>query len=327
MKKKFKPVVNKIAELAFVSLARFRRLFGRRVSMVVGTFIGSLLYLATIANRKRYAETLDSMRLMSPSEDDKELKRTLYKVCRHFGRFVMEGFGFPLLDKEKIDKLVTIEGMEFLDKALEKKKGVVLATAHFGHFELALAALAILGTPVWFVIRTVDSPVLDRLIDSFRSSTGVKNMKKENAARNIIKRLREGSAVAVNIDQNAAFNHVFVPFFGKLAATFTTPAIMGIRTGATVLPLLSFRDDLTDSYKVRIYPPVEPPLTGDRKADARFMTMELNKILENAIREAPEQWLWIHRRWKTRPNREDLTAHDRDMKIINTHFHRNLVTS
>ena len=122
--------------------------------------------------------------------------------------------------------------------------------------------------------------------------------------------------MTINIDQNASVNSMFVPFFAELAATFTTPAVMGLRTGAPVLPVFCFRDDANDRYIVKVYPEVCPPETGDKSADIRVMTTKINEIVEEVIKDAPEQWLWIHRRWKSRPTPEDLAGIDRDTKII-----------
>jgi len=193
-----------------------------------------------------------------------------------------------------------------------------MATAHFGHFEVAACSLAAMGYPVWSIIREVDNPRMDKWMDAARTATGLGVIKKERAAREILTHLRRGDTVTVHIDQKASFNHIYVPFLGRYAATFTTPAVMSLRTGAPLLFMLCFRDDPADRYLAIITPPVEHIPTGSTHADIRQIIMKLNIILERAIRQAPEQWFWFHGRWKKEPTAEEIAEAEKEVALINS---------
>jgi KDO2-lipid IV(A) lauroyltransferase len=259
---------------------------------------------------------IGNMRNLYPNEDEGKLKTITRKMCMHFGRFIVEAGRLKILDKETADRLVRFEGLEILKEASARGKGVILATAHFGHFEIANGALALLGFPVWSVIRTVDNEGIDRITDDCRTATGLKVIKREHSAMEIIKKLREGCIVTVAVDQNAGFNNIFVPFFGKLCATVVTPAVASLRTGAAVIPYFSFYDHATGTYTAKFWPRITIQPTGDRSADIRLITMKINDALEEAIRHAPEQWLWFHKRWKTQPGEKDMEALRRDTELI-----------
>ncbi|VAX21584.1 Lipid A biosynthesis lauroyl acyltransferase [hydrothermal vent metagenome] len=311
-----KGIGAKLVYFIVLALALYLRIVPRNIALKTGALLSWIYWTVLRFQDKRRNITLEGMKNLYPDKSKEELLKLLKKVCDHFGTFIVEGWRVIHLTRENLTQRVKIEGMEHLEKAFVKKKGVIFATAHFGNFELANGAFALLGYPVWSVIREVDNPSLDRLLDSARCVTGLHVIKKESAAKEIIKHLRAGHIITVNIDQNAGFNNIFIPFFGKLAATFTTPAVMGARTGAIILPVMSFRDEATDTYTIRVYPEVKQETTGDRNADIRLVMMKLTATLEDAIRQAPEQWLWIHRRWKTKPDEKDLEAIKRETKII-----------
>jgi KDO2-lipid IV(A) lauroyltransferase len=212
--------------------------------------------------------------------------------------------------------LVEHHGIEHLDKALSKGNGVIFATAHFGYWEICDGTLAMQGYPALTVVRTVDNPHLDKLFDDLRLSMGLGVIKRESAAKEIIRNLRQKNIVRIIYDQNTAFNHIFVPFFGKLAATTPSPALISLRTEAPIVPFFSAYDYKTGKYVATIHPAIEFEPTGSKSADARQIMIKLNTVLEDAVREAPEQWLWIHRRWKTRPSEQDIKAHEDELKLI-----------
>ncbi|MBI5815629.1 MAG: lysophospholipid acyltransferase family protein [Nitrospinae bacterium] len=316
MSRKRNAALDFVAYQLVRGLSFLSRAASRKTALAIGSAVGWLGWQITKLSRNRIDASIENLRNLWPDAPRWELENILRRVFRHFGRFLLEMGRFALLDRGGLAKLVKFEGLENFTNAFARGKGVILATGHFGHFELANGALAVMGYPVWSVIRTVDNPMLDRLIDRDRCATGLGVIKKENSAGEILRHLRAGHVVTIAIDQNAGFNNIFVPFFGKAAATFMTPAVMGMRTGAPVLPVFCARDDAADTYTVRIHPPVELNVTGDRSADIRLAMTRISGTLEEAIRQAPEQWLWIHKRWKTRPGVADLEEIERDMEII-----------
>ena len=288
----------------------------RGAAMAAGSAIGWLFWAILRLEGKRLSLTLENLRNLFPGKSDSQLRPMARATARHFGRFLSESARVPLLTRETLGGMVDFEGLEHYAAAHAQGKGVMLATAHFGHFELAACALAMMGYPVHSVIREVDNKGLDLLLDELRFSSGLGVIKKERAAREILGHLRHGDTVTVHIDLNASFNLIYVPFFGRYASTFTTPALMSMRTGAPLLSMLCFRDDASDRYHVKIYPPVAITSTGDMGADERQIIMALNERLEEAVRQAPEQWFWFHRRWKKEPTGEEMEQIRKQLESI-----------
>ena len=196
---------------------------------------------------------------------------------------------------------VEVEGLDHLKAAVAQGRGVLLLTAHFGNWELLAAANAQTGYPLSVVARPLDSPVLDRLVARFRESGGVLVIPKRRALRRVLEALRRGSMVGILLDQNTSRREgVFVPFFGDLASTSKSLAVLAFSSGAPVVPVFIHREP-GGRHRVVVEPAIPPPSTGDREQDILAFTAAFANIVEARIRQGPEQWLWIHRRWKTRP--------------------------
>ena len=175
-------------------------------------------------------------------------------------------------------------------------KGVLFATAHLGNWELSAYAHALMTEPMHVVVRPLDNPLIDRLVERRRAGSGNRIIEKKDFARGILAALHRNEAVGILIDQNASPDHgVFVNFFGIAACASTSFAKLAAHSGAAVIPGFALWRETEGRYVLHFYP--EVPMSGDAAAD----TAALQKKLEAAIREVPDQWLWIHRRWKTRP--------------------------
>jgi KDO2-lipid IV(A) lauroyltransferase len=191
---------------------------------------------------------------------------------------------------------VTYEGYEHFESALRCGRGVLFATAHLGNWELSAFAHALLSAPMHVVVRPLDNYNIDRLVESRRTLSGNRVIEKKDFARSILKALAANEAVGILIDQNAGLDQgTFIDFFGVPACAGTGFAKLAARTGAVVVPGFALWSDGEQRYVLRFYPPVE--MTGCAEDD----TARLHGVLESVIREYPDQWLWIHRRWKTRP--------------------------
>ncbi|MDH5511405.1 MAG: lysophospholipid acyltransferase family protein [Nitrospinota bacterium] len=308
--------LDKTAYLSLKYFTWYCQSTSRNLALAGGSAVGWVFWMLLRLQRKRLKITLDNMRILYPDKSEEELMRLARRTARHFGRFLTDGCRLPLIKRSTLDDNIKFEGLEHYIKAHRQGKGVILSTAHFGHFEVAACSLAAMGYPVWSIIREVDNRDLDKFMDEARCAPGLGVIKKERAAREVLAHLRAGHTVTVHIDQKASFNHVYVPFFGKYASTFSTPAVMSMRTGAPVLSMLCFRDDATDTYIARISPPVEYIPTGDRNADIRQIIMKLNHSLEQAVRQAPEQWFWFHGRWKKEPDAEETAAAEKELALI-----------
>ncbi len=203
---------------------------------------------------------------------------------------------FPSITRENADRWIRCEGMEHFHNALRAGRGVLVATGHLGNWELSAFAHALITGPMNVVVRPLDNPLIDRIIQRRRELSGNTSISKRDIARPILKALEANQAVGMLLDHNwSADTGVFVDFFGKEACTGTGFAKLAARSGAVVIPGFALWNESEKRHVLRFYPPV--PVTGDAARD----TAEVQAALERIIREHPEQWLWIHRRWKTRP--------------------------
>ena len=200
------------------------------------------------------------------------------------------------MNRANIGQWIRYEGFEHFEEARRRGKGVLFATAHLGNWELSAFAHALLTAPMNVVVRPLDNPRIDRLVERRRTLSGNRLIEKKDFARGILKALAANEAVGILIDQNASLDGgVFVDFFGIPACAGTGFVKLAAHTGAAVIPGFALWSEAERKYVLRFFPPVA--MTGDAQAD----TARLHAVLESVIREYPDQWLWIHRRWKTRP--------------------------
>src|SRR5580658_4907175 len=203
---------------------------------------------------------------------------------------------FPAINRATVHQWIRCEGAEHFENALRAGRGVLFATAHLGNWELSAFAHAILTAPMNVVVRPLDNPWIDRMVERRRGLSGNRLISKRDIARPILKALAANEAVGILIDQNSMpASGVFVDFFGVPACSGTGFAKLAARSGAAVIPGFALWSKEERRYVLRFYPP--PPITGDAARD----TAALQKKLEEIVRAHPDQWLWIHRRWKTRP--------------------------
>ena len=217
-------------------------------------------------------------------------------VFRSIARSLVAFARFPSIRRETVGRWIRYEGFAHFEEALRRGRGVLFATAHLGNWELSAYAHALLAAPMSVVVRPLDNPLIDRLVERRRTFSGNRMLGKKDYARGILKALAANQAVGILIDQNAAVEEgAFVEFFGIPACAGTGFAKLAARTGAAVIPGFALWSAEERRYVLRFYPPVAT--TGDAVRD----TAALQSVLEAVIREYPDQWLWIHRRWKTRP--------------------------
>ena len=237
-----------------------------------------------------------NLELAYPGKTKAERSQIVDGVFRSIGRLIAVFARFPQLHRGNIGEWISYEGLENYKSAKAKGRGVLVATAHLGNWELSAFAHALLTEPMNIVIRPLDSPALDRIVVKRRTLSGNRLIEKWDSVRAIIRALHQNEAVGVLIDQNTSLQEgVFVDFFGVPACANTAFARLAARTGAPVIPGFALWCSEQRRYILRFYP--EVPMTGDARAD----TQALHSLLEKVIREYPDQWLWIHRRWKTRP--------------------------
>jgi len=237
-----------------------------------------------------------NLRFAYPDRDDEWRRKTVDGIYASIGRLLVAFARFPKIGKKEIGEWIGYEGFEHFERAIAQGKGVLFATAHLGNWELSAYAHGLLTAPMSVVVRPLDNPLIDQIVERRRALSGNTLLSKRDFARSILQALRRNEAVGILVDQNASIeNGAFVPFFGRVACANLTFARLAARSGAPVIPGFAIWRSAEKRYVLRFYPPVE--ITGDATKD----TARIQAAVENAIREYPDQWLWIHRRWKTRP--------------------------
>ncbi len=226
--------------------------------------------------------------------------RLIDGVFRTIARMLLALARFPDLNQSNIARWIGYEGLENYVQAKQLGRGVLVATAHLGNWELSAFAHALLTEPMNIMVRPLDNPLVDELVESRRALSGNRLIYKRDGARAVLRALRQNEAVGILIDQNtAAAEGVFVDFFGKPACANSGFAKLAHHSGAPVIPGFAVWDERSRRYVLHFYPAVF--MTGDEQAD----TQRIHAVLESIIRRYPDQWMWIHRRWKTRPSHEE----------------------
>jgi KDO2-lipid IV(A) lauroyltransferase len=295
--------VKELTEYTFARLllTTFRllpRRFAHRAARILA-WVGFYL-----ARRQRLAG-LQNLRMAFPESTASERKRILRGCFQNLGRLLVEFAHFPDLNKDNISQYVVHDGLENYVEGLRRGRGVIFMTAHFGAWEMSSFAHALYGYPLKFVVRPIDNPKVEQLISGYRTLSGNIPIQRRLAAREILKALRQNEAVGILFDQNTTRSEgVFADFFGIPAATTPSIALFATRAGAAVIPGFLIWDETIKKHRLRLDPPVELIETGDLSHDVLENTKRFNKILETYVRKYPDQWLWIHRRWKTRPEGE-----------------------
>ena len=212
------------------------------------------------------------------------------------GRIMASVAKFPDITRANVHRWICYDGLENFTAAQAKGRGVLVATAHLGNWELSAFSHALMTAPMHIVVRPLDNPRLDRWVQRRRALSGNHIIQKSEAARQILKALAAGEAVGILIDQNTTPSEgVFIDFFGRKACAGTAFVKFAHHTGAAVVPGYALWSDQEKRYILRFDPEIE--MIGDVQAD----TQCVHAVLERVIEKHPDQWLWIHRRWKTRP--------------------------
>ncbi len=281
----------------------FATLFGvaarvpRSAMLALGSAIGTLGYHL---DRERRRVALDNLaRAYGSTLSDREARRIALGCFRHFARITLDTVACSRLSPETLRSLVDYEGLDHLRNAYAQDRGVLLFSGHFGHWELTALLQGWLGLPLTLITRPLDNPLLEARLARERSRSGNRVVHRRNAVREMLRAIRDRGGVAILIDQDARREGIFVPFFGQPASTIPTLALLALRTGALVVPTFSVPEGRR--YRIVYEPPVPIEATTDLDADVARLTAQFTSIIERWIREHPDVWLWLHRRWKQRP--------------------------
>jgi KDO2-lipid IV(A) lauroyltransferase len=271
----------------------------RGLSVAAGRGMGRIAY--AVGGRLRRAGTRN-LELAFPEMDAQERERILRSCFANLGRLLGEFSHFGHATPESLSSIFEVEGLEHLEAAEARGKGVILFTGHVGAWELTSFALSALGHKVDFLARRIDNPLVEGLVEKTRTRFGNRSIDKRAAARPMLRTLNSGGRLGLLIDLNThPHEGVFVDFFGIPALTTSSLATLALRTGAAVLPIFAPWDEARGRFLLKIEPPVSIHPTGEQEEDVRALTAAVTAVVERYVRQYPEQWLWIHKRWNTRP--------------------------
>ncbi len=243
-----------------------------------------------------------NLKLAFPEWSEADRRVVIHKMARNLGWMAAEFARFPRYSKNNIDQVLVLDGHENFLEGYNRKKGVLYLTGHIGAWELSSFAHALYGYPLHYMARPLDNRALDEMVNRYRGLSGNKPIFKNESARVILRVLKEAGTVGVLADQNTMPEEgIFVDFFGTPACTTTGMARVALHTDAAVVPGYAVWDNEIMKYRLRFEPPVELVRTGNAERDIAENTQRFAKVIEGIVRRYPEQWVWIHARWKNRP--------------------------
>src|SRR5580692_649982 len=274
-------------------------LLPRPVARLVGESFAAIAYALRPPLRRA---AMFNLSLAFPDWTEAHRKRVIRRMVQQIGWMAAEFSQFPKYTRANIEKIVVLDGFENFDLARRRGKGVLFLTGHMSAWELAPFAHALYGHPLHFLVRPVANPRVDALINRYRCLSGNQPIEKNRSARAILKVLGEGGTVGILADTNTSLDEgVFVDFFGRPACTTSGIARIALRTDAAVIPAFLAWDAGEKKYRLQFARALELVRTGDEDADVRENTARFMAVIEAWVREHPDQWLWVHKRWKTRP--------------------------
>jgi KDO2-lipid IV(A) lauroyltransferase len=277
---------------------RFIGLVPRKSARRISGFLGKVLFLVDSKHRKIALDNL--MYAFGHQKSTYEIRFLAKQVFINLVQVVFE-VGWSLrLDERRLVKYFKMDGFRHLKKAYEKGKGVLVLTAHCGNWEFLAVAGSMIEYPVSMVVRPLDFKPLDRFFINLRSRFGGKIIPKQRSLRAILRSLDRKEMVVLLMDQNVDwYEGVFVDFMGHRACTSKGLALLALRTGAPVVPVFMVREK--SGFRAEFGPEIFTVETGDKQKDIEINTQEYNRVIENFIRRYPDQWFWVHQRWKTKP--------------------------
>ncbi len=279
--------VRYYAEYLFLSnLIRLLALPRRSPTRTLGTALGRAVYATGV----RRQDVLANLKTAFPEKSDGERSDLAIKCFEHLGRVIVDTASVPKWTDEELRSRITLEGWHYLEEARAAGRGVIIATGHLGVPDLGGTRITMEGARVTAVYQGVKNPYVDKWIFTIRCQRGATVTKRGIGFRKVYDALKRNECVAILADQDAGRNGLFIPFFGRTASTMKGPAEFALRTGAPMLTC--FGPVIDGNYAVK-FEPIIP------HSDVETMMREYNRRLEAAIRLWPEQYFWLHRRWKT----------------------------
>ena len=272
----------------------------------VGRSLGAAGAQALLLLRPKLRKTAElNLRLAFPEWSEAQRRAVMKGMTRNLGWMAAEFARFPRYTAANIESVVILDGHENFLAGQGRGKGVIYLTGHIGAWELSSFAHALYGFPLHYMARPLDNGPLDALVNKYRGLSGNKPIFKNESARQVLRVLKEAGTIGILADQNTMPEEgVWVDFFGTSACTTTGIARVALHTGAAVVPGYAYWDENLRKYRLRFEPAVELVRSGNAEGDVLENTRRFAKVIEDIIRKHPEQWIWIHARWKNRPKGE-----------------------
>ncbi|MEK6409568.1 MAG: lysophospholipid acyltransferase family protein [Acidobacteriota bacterium] len=246
-----------------------------------------------------------NLALAMPELNPGERRVIIREVFMNLGRLLGEFSQFKKITRQNIAKLVEYDGFENYKRASERGRGVLMLTGHVGAWELCAFAQGVYGHPLSFLVRPLDNPLLDRIITDYREISGNRTINKNRAVKPVLEILRRGQDVGLLIDVNTLPDQgIFCDFFGIPACSTTGLAVFALRADAPVVPGFLIWDEQRRKHRLRFEPEIPLVRTGDFKEEVMINTARFTKVIEDYARRYPDHWLWVHKRWHTRPEGE-----------------------
>ena len=283
-------------------LLKFLGFLPRGAAIFLGKVIGEAVYLL---HRRLRRVGFRSLALAMPETNSSRRRAIIKGVFANLGRLLGEFAQFPRITPANISNLVEYVGLENYLRASAQGRGVLMLTGHFGSWELCAFAQGAHGYPLSFLVRPLDNPLLDKLINRYREMSGNHTIDKNKAVKSVLEILRQGRDVGLLIDVNTVQDQgVFCEFFGIPACSTTGLAVFALRSEAPVVPGFLIWDPASGKHRLHFEPEIPLIRTGDFKEEVALNTARFTKVIEEYARRYPDQWLWVHKRWQTRPEGE-----------------------
>jgi KDO2-lipid IV(A) lauroyltransferase len=299
MKPLSKRIKNWFLFRLITALISFLNFLPRNSAITLSGFLGRLSYFLIAPARKK---TIENLKLAFGNEKTgKQLRKIAVQVFVNLGKNVVDAVRLRKMKWDDVEKITEIEGLEYFDTAYRAGKGVIGFTGHIGNFELMAAYFSLRGYKLSVIGREVYDPRLDRLLVENRESVGLKNILTSAGVKPLLRVLKKGEFLGILADQDSSrVRGIFVSFFGRPARTPVGPVLLAYKTGSPIVPMAIIRIE-KNRYRIIVKPPVELVFSDKREQDIADTLQRCTKVLESIIREHPDQWLWMHDRWKSKP--------------------------
>ena len=305
---------NKLELFAVRFLLGAIGLFPLSVSIKIGEVFAKIPF--RFLKRLRFVG-LRNLELALPELSEKQHDEILKGCFESLGRQLGLVSHFKKFTHEDVRGLLDVEGRENFDKAHATGRGILFFTGHFGSWEIFNLVPPAFGYVMNILVRRIDNPLVENFVDTLRTRFGCRTIDKKTSARQMFRLLQTGEILGIVADLNVQErDSVFVDFFGVLASTTTSVARLALRTNAIVLPAFAIWQKDKRKYLLKVCEPIETPASGDTKENVQILTQRVTSKIEEFVRRFPEQWMWIHKRWNTRPAGEP-NLYAKDFQVQN----------